>query len=233
MTLPKLDVPSFEAILPSTNKKVKYRPFLVKEHKTLLMMVDSNEEEISRVVREIVDVCTFNKLNMNSLPSFDVEFLFCKIRAKSIGERIDLAMTCRNCEHKTLFKVDINELKVEKNPSHEIKFKINDTVGIEMKYPPFAINLYELIKEGTEKYFEEIERCVKAIYTTDGKYYEIGPDEKEDLKTFLSSMTSEQFAKVEEFFLTIPKLSHEEMVTCESCNAINRVVVEGISNFFV
>lgn len=233
MSLPKLEIPTFETILPSTNKKVKFRPFLVKEHKTLLMMTESDEEEISRVVREMVDVCTFNKLNISSLPNFDVEYLFCKIRAKAIGEKIDLLMTCRNCNETTLFKINIEELKIYKTPEHQNKFMITDTVGVEMKYPNFKLDLYTLIKEGEDRYFDEIEKCVKAIYTSDGKYYEIGVDEKEDLKNFLSSMTSEQFSKVEDFFLTMPRLSHTTEVKCDNCGTENRVKVEGISNFFV
>lgn len=233
MSLPKLEVPSFEAVLPSNNKKIRYRPFLVKEHKTLLMMKDSSDDEISRIVKEIVDICTFNKLNIDTMPSFDIEYLFCKLRGKSIGENLDLVMTCTNCEHKTPFSINLDTIKVEMSSEHKSKFMITDTVGIEMKYPTLSMNLYSLIEEGTEKYFEEIEKCVKAIYTTDGKYFSIGPDEKEELATFLSSMTSEQFSKVEEFFLTIPKLSQTAQVVCEKCGTINTAKVEGLKNFFV
>jgi len=233
MSLPKLEVPTFETTLPSNNKKVKFRPFLVKEHKTLLMMKDSSEDEISRVVEEVVDVCTFNKIKTGSLPSFDLEYLFCKIRAKSVGEKIDLILSCKQCDNKVPFRVDIDELQIQKHKDHQSKFMIDDNVGIEMKYPKFALDLYDLIEQGTDKYFAEIEKCIKAIYTRDGKYTEIGPDDKEELQNFIASMSSEQFAKIEMFFLTIPRLSHVQEVKCDKCGTLNRARVEGISNFFV
>jgi hypothetical protein len=230
--LPKLDIPTFELIIPSTKKKLKYRPFLVKEHKTLLMMKDASDSEISRIVQEIVDICTFNKLK-GDVPSFDIEYIFAKIRAKSIGEKVDLIVSCRNCENKIPYKMDIDKLDVEMSDDHTQKFMINDNVGVEMKYPKFNINLYALIDEGIEKYFSEIGKCIKAIYTTDGKYFEIGVDDAEELDEFLSSMTSKQFEKVENFFLTIPKLLHKIEVMCEACGTKNAARVEGLSNFFV
>lgn len=233
MSLPKLEVPTFETILPSSNKKVKFRPFLVKEHKTLLMMKDSSEDEISRVVEEIVDVCTFKKIKTDSLPSFDLEYLFCKIRAKSIGEKIDLILSCRQCNVNIPFSIDIDELQIQKQKEHQSKFMIDSNIGIEMKYPKFAIDLYDLIEQGNDKYFGEIEKCIKAIYTSDGKYIEIGPDDKEELQNFIASMSSEQFAKIEMFFLTIPRLSHVQEIKCDKCGTLNKAKVEGISNFFV
>ena len=233
MSLPKLEVPSFELMLPSTGKKIKYRPFLVKEHKALLMMTDSSDDEMTRVVQEIVDICTFNKLKVHDLPNFDIEYMFAKIRSKSLGEKLSLIVTCRNCENSIPTKLNLDELKVIKNENHSTKIMINDMVGVEMKYPSFNVNLYKLIDEGLEKYFEEIENCIKAIYTKDGKYIELSIDDKEEVSDFVASMTSEQFAKIEEFFLTMPKLSHDIAVTCDQCQTINTAKVEGLSNFFV
>lgn len=233
MSLPVLDIPTYELTIPSTNKKVKFRPFLVKEHKSLLMMTNESSEEISRVAKEIVDVCTFNKLKIESLPSFDIEYMFAKIRAKSIGEKVSLVITCRNCENKIPYKLNLDELQIKRNENHSPKIMINKNVGVEMRYPTHNINLYTLIDEGLDKYFEEIQNCIAAIYTTDGKYLDIDPADKEELSDFVSSMTSEQFAKIEEFFLTMPKLSHDIEVTCDSCSTINTATVEGLSNFFV
>jgi hypothetical protein len=232
MTLPKLDIPTFDLTVPSTKKKLKYRPFLVKEHKTLLMMKDAGDDEISRIVQEIVDICTFNKLK-GDVPSFDIEYIFAKIRAKSIGEKVDLIVTCRNCENKIPFKMDIDKLDVQMSDDHSQKVMITDSVGVEMKYPKFNINLHTLIDEGIEKYFSEIGKCIKAIYTTDGKYFEIDVDDAEELDEFLSSMTSKQFEEVENFFLTMPKLSHSFEVSCDACGTKNKARVEGLSNFFV
>lgn len=233
MSLPKLEVPTYEVTLPSTNKKVKYRPFLVKEHKTLLMMRDSSPEEISRVMEEIVDICTFKKLKTSTLPSFDIEFLFTRIRAKSIGEGLDLVINCRECDNKVTFRVNLEKVQIQNQEGHEVKFMLTDNVGIEMKYPRFNLSLPELIERGIEHYFGEIEKCIKAIYTTDGKYFEITVDDKEELSEFVATMTSEQFEKVEQFFQTMPKLSHEEQVQCSKCGTMNRARVEGLANFFV
>ena len=233
MSLPKLDIPTFETMQPSTGKKVKFRPFLVKEHKTLLIMKDSSDEEVSRIMQEIVDLRTFNKLNVANLPNFDLEYLFAKIRAKSIGEIVDLILTCNNCEHRIPFKFNIDELQVTKDERHSSKIMITDSVGVEMKYPTFNLNLYSLIDEGLEKYFDEIQKCLKAVYTTDGKYFEVANSDKEEIDDFISSMTSEQFAKIEEFFLTMPRVSHVQDLKCDSCGATNKARVEGLSNFFV
>lgn len=232
MTLPKLEVPTFELTLPSTKKKITFRPFLVKEHKTLLMMKDSSGEEISRIVEEIVNICTFNKLKKDT-PNFDIEYIFTKIRAKSIGEKVDLVVTCNSCGHQNPFRLNLEEMNVQHNPDHKQKFMINDTVGIEMKYPKFNLNLYDLIESGLDNYFKEILSCIKAIYTSDGKYFDITVDDKEELDEFVSMMTSEQFEKIEEFFLTMPKLSHNIKLKCEKCSKDNVAKLEGLSNFFV
>lgn len=233
MSLPSLDIPSYELTLPSNNKKVKYRPFLVKEHKSLLMMSDASDEEIFRITRELVDICTFNKLKVESLPPFDIEYIFTKIRAKSIGEYVALLITCRNCENKIPHKMDINDLQVKRNPRHNKKIMITESIGVEMKYPAYNIDLYKLIDEGLEKYFDTIENCIQAIYTTDGKYLDIDPADKEELHDFIASMSPDQFAKIEEFFATMPTLSQDISVTCNECQTINTATVEGLSNFFV
>lgn len=233
MSLPSLDIPTYELTLPSNNKKVKYRPFLVKEHKSLLMMGDAEDEEIFRVTKELIDVCTFNKLKLDDLPPFDIEYVFTKIRSKSIGEKVSLVITCRKCENKIPYKLNLDELKIKRDERHSKKIMINKTVGVEMKYPAYNINLNSLINEGLDKYFEEIEKCIAAIYTTDGKYLDIDPADKEELSDFVSSMTSEQFAMIEEFFLTMPKLSHDIEVACDNCSTTNTATVEGLSNFFV
>jgi hypothetical protein len=232
MTLPKLDIPTFELTIPSTKKKLKYRPFLVKEHKTLLMMKDGDKAEISRIVEEIVNVCTFNKLK-GDIPNFDLEYIYAKIRSKSIGEKVGLLVSCRGCENKISYQMNIDELEIKTAEEHKQKFMISDTVGIEMKYPKFNLNLYDLVDEGLDKYFSEIAKCIKAIYTVDGKYFEIGIDDAEELDEFISSMSTEQFEQVEDFFLSMPKLSHEFSVTCDSCGMVNKARVEGLTNFFV
>lgn len=233
MSLPKLDIPSYELVIPSSNKKVKFRPFLVKEHKSLLMVTKDSNEEISRVAKEIVDICTFNKLNINDLPNFDIDYMFVKIRSKSIGEKVNLVLTCTKCENKIPFKLNLDDLKIKRDERHSKKIMITSSVGVEMRYPSNTLNLYELIEGGLEEYFKEIQNYIQAIYTTDGKYLEIDIADKDELSDFVSTMTSEQFARIEDFFLTIPKLSHDIEIACDKCQTINTATVEGLSNFFV
>ena len=192
-----------------------------------------SNEEISRVAKEIVDICTFNKLNINDLPNFDIEYMFVKIRSKSIGEKINLVLTCTKCENKIPFKLNLDDLKIKRDERHSKKIMITSSVGVEMRYPSHTLNLYELIEGGLEEYFKEIQNYIQAIYTTDGKYLEIDIADKDELSDFVSTMTSEQFARIEDFFLTIPKLSHDIEIACDKCQTINTATVEGLSNFFV
>ena len=230
-SLPKLNVPTFELTLPSTGKKIKYRPFLVKEHKTLLILKDSEDLDVIRILEELVDVCTFNKLKIKDLPSFDLEYIFLNIRAKSLGEMVELIITC-DCENKIEYTMDITQLKVSKNSNHTNKFMIDNEIGIEMKYPRFTDTMDIFLTKDESKIFDLILSCVKAVYTND-EYTEITTDNKKDLIEFLESMTQEQFDKIEQFFVTMPKLRHEMNVKCDKCGVENHAVLEGLQNFFV
>jgi ribosome-associated translation inhibitor RaiA len=170
---------------------------------------------------------------MNNLPSFDIEYMFSRIRAKSIGEKLDLIISCRNCENKVDFKINLDDVQIQTDKEHQAKFMLNDSLGVEMKYPKFKINLNDLFQSGVEPFFQEIENCIKAIYTVEGKYIEIGPEDKEEVSEFVASMNTEQFAKIEKFFETMPKLSHVTDVLCDKCGAVNKARVEGLANFFV
>ena len=171
MSLPKLEVPTYELTIPSTGKKTKYRPFLVKEYKTLLMTKESDDADISRIMEEIVDVCTFNKLNMNALASFDIEYIFLKMRSKAVGEKLDLILTCRECENRIDFNINLDKIELKKDKEHTHKFMLNESVGIEMKYPRFRINLPDLIQTGLDNYFEEIEKCIILCKSCHHKYH--------------------------------------------------------------
>jgi hypothetical protein len=233
MAIPKLEVPTYELTQPSTGKKIRYRPFLVKEHKALLMMTGSSDSEIARVIEEIVDVCTFNKLNVKQLPNFDLEYIFTQLRARAIGEKLGLVITCSSCETKFDYSVNLNDLQVEKDSEHQSKFLITDTVGVEMKYPRFQ-NVANIFATMTaDEVYETVLSCIKATWTKDGDYYEVTDDDREDLEEFINSMTLDQFAKIEKFFETMPKLTHKISAVCPSCVATNRTKLEGLINFFV
>lgn len=231
MSLPRLDVPTYDLILPSTGKTVKYRPFLVREHKILLMLKDSSKDEIIKIIEEIIDNCTYQTLPVKDLPSFDLEYIFCKLREKSIGEITELSVNCA-CGNSIPYNMDLRTLEVARYPDHDSKIMLTDKIGIQMKYPKFKDTLSVFLTGETEKILDLIIDSIAAIYTTDGSYQEIDDDNKAELIEFANTMTKNQFEKLENFFLTMPKLTHDIEVTCDQCNAVTKTTLEGLQNFF-
>jgi hypothetical protein len=231
MSLPKLNTPIYELVLPSSNKHIKFRPFLVKEYKTLLMLKDANDSEAINIIEDLVDVCTFNKLNIIELPSFDLEYIFLNIRAKSVGESIDLFVKCE-CGNNIEYSLNILNLNVKKEENHTTRIMIDDSIGIEMRYPRFKDTMSTYTNKNDTDSMNMVFNSVKAVYTAD-EYTEITVDNRKELEELIYSMTNEQFAKIEEFFEKMPKLIHEDDVACTKCTAINHVRLEGLQNFFV
>lgn len=230
MTLPKLETPTYELILPSTNEVIKFRPFLVKEYKILLTALDSDTEEIHRMVEELVDACTFNKLKINELATFDLEYLFLNIRSKSVGEVANLSLKCEQCETKLEIELDITKATVEKKSEHTNKILVTDTVGIELRYPKLRemIEIYQNVN--SDKIVDVLCACIKGVYT-DEQYYDTYT--REELIEFVNSFSKEQFEKLENFFLTMPKVVQKIEKTCDNCGKHNVVNLEGLQNFFV
>lgn len=231
MALPILETPSYELILPSTNKKVKYRPFLVKEYKILLTTVEADVSEITRVVTELVDNCTFNKLNISKLAHFDVEYLFLNIRAKSISETADIILNCE-CGTKIDYTLDITTLKVVKNESITNKVLLTEDIGVILRYPQFDEMLSIRDNANSTHIVELITDCIDAVFTKD-EYYDKTTYTEDELNTFVSSFTKKQFDKLEEFFRNIPKIVQHIETDCPSCKKTNIVDLEGLQNFFV
>jgi hypothetical protein len=231
MTLPVLETPIYELILPSTNKKVKYRPFLVKEYKILLTNVETDAAEISRIVLELVDNCTFKTLNINKLAHFDVEYLFLNIRAKSISETTNLIVNC-DCGNKIDHAMDLTKVKVKKDKNINNKILISEDVGVIMRYPRFD-EIVEIHDDNNNEHIISLVcNCIDSVYTKD-KVYERDSFTNEELENFVNTFTKKQFDKLEEFFKYIPKIVHEINEVCPACNRINQVVLEGLQNFFV
>jgi hypothetical protein len=230
MTLPKLQTPTYELILPSTGEKIKFRPFLVKEYKILLTTLDSENEEINRVVTELVDACTFNKLKIDTLANFDIEYIFLNIRAKSIGEITNLLLNCNNCDNQISFDLNLTKAEVEKTPEHTAKINLTDKIIIEMRYPRFdeMIDIYQNFK--SDRIVELLSTCIKAVYTEDMVYDDYT---KEELLEFVNSFSKDQFEMIENFFLTMPKLVQHIEQNCNKCGAHNEIKLEGLQNFFV
>ncbi len=231
MALPILETPSYELILPSTNKKVKYRPFLVKEYKILLTTVEADVSEITRIVTELVDNCTFNKLDISKLAHFDVEYLFLNIRAKSISETADIVINC-DCGTKIDYTLDITNLKVVKDDKSTNKVMLTEDVGVVLRYPKFEEMLDIRDNANSTRVVELITDCVDAVFTKDD-YFDKTSYTNEELSSFISSFTKQQFDKLEEFFRNIPKIVQHIEVDCPSCKKHNEVDLEGLQNFFV
>jgi hypothetical protein len=231
MALPTMEVPSYELILPSTKKKVKYRPFLVKEYKILLTALEADSEEIARIVIDLVDSCTFKKLKMDKLAHFDIEYLFLQIRAKSVGEIANLVINC-DCGAKLNYDLDLTKIVIENNDKASNKIIVSNNLGITLRYPKFdeLVNLYDNLK--TENIFDKIASCVESVYT-DEEVFNRDSFTEQELKDFLSNFTKVQFSKLEEFFEYMPKVVQHIEKTCDSCGKEHRMKLEGLENFFV
>ena len=231
MALPKLNTPTYELKLPSSGEKIRFRPFLVKEHKVLLTMSEAEDNEVSRIIRELVDVCTFNALKIKDLPHFDIEYIFMNLRAKSIGEIVDVVVNCA-CGTKIETNFNIEDLKVEVADGHSNKIMINNEVGIEMKYPNIDEVVGVFASEDSQKILDLIINCVKAIYDQ-SEYWDAKDQTRAELEEFIYSLTKEQFDKVEKFFTTAPKIVQVIETDCPDCKKHIISRLEGLQNFFV
>ena len=232
MSLPVINVPTYELVQPSTKDKLKYRPFLVKEEKLLLMaMEEDDEKQMVDAVRQIVNNCTFVDLDVNKLPMFDLEYIFLNIRAKSVGEVAPVKLLCKD-DGKTYADVDIplDEVTVHFKEGHTNIIDLDDTIKIEMSYPTFE--MAELITKGNvDSIFELIYRCVNKII--DGETIHERTDfSQKELKEFIDSLNSKQFQDIQSFFETMPKLSYEVEYENPETKVKNTMTLEGLQSFF-
>ena len=232
MALPILEVPTYELTLPSTGKKITYRPFLVKEHKILLTLSEASDDETSRIVNDLVDVCTFNKINAKELPHFDIEYIFMFLRARSISEIVDVIITCANCDKQYDASFNIENILVEKADDHSNKILLNDTVGVEMKYPKFDQVVKVFDKNDSEDVFKLIVKSIQGIFEGDN-YWDAKEQTEEDIETFINSLTKEQFEKIEKFFTSSPRIVQVVKSDCPHCSHHNTSRIQGLQNFFV
>jgi len=231
MALPKLETPTFELTLPSTGSKITFRPFLVKEHKILLTMSEADNEEVARIIRELVDVCTFKKLNIKELPHFDIEYVFLYLRAKSISETVEVVVNCE-CGEKINTSFNIEDVKVVKPENHSNKIMINNEIGIELRYPNIEDVVDVFNTNDNQKVIDLVIKSIKGIYNQED-YWEAIDQTKEELEEFVYSLTKEQFSKLEQFFVTSPKIVQTIECNCPKCGKHNVSRLEGLQNFFV
>ena len=237
MALPKLNVPVYEAILPSTEKVIKYRPFLVKEEKLLLTAQESGEDAVLPAVKQIIKNCIQGEIDVDNMPIFDIEFLFLRLRAKSVGEEVTLGLKpwgCPQndgelCKFTTEVAINLEEIECVKNEKHTPKIMLDDKVGIMMKYP----DLSQMGIKGSENEMglEIIKGCINMIFTEEETHEKDSFTDKE-LDEFIDSLNTNQMEKIRNFFDTMPVLKHTVKYTCKTCNEEKETTVQGLQSFF-
>ena len=237
MALPKLTTPTYELEIPSTDEKISYRPFLVKEEKILLMAMESGKnEDIVNAVGQIVSECTFNKLKVKSMPIFDIEYIFLNIRAKSVGEMSKIKILCPD-DRKTYaeIEVDLTKVVVEVGEGHTNKIELLDKTGMIMTYPTLeSFNDIGLDSKITASNMTDIiSRCILQIYEKDGeKVYDAKDQTQKELTEFIEQMNTKQFRDVQKFFDTMPKLQQKVSVKNPKTKKTSEVTLSGLNDFF-
>ena len=248
MGLPTIAVPEYTLIIPSTKKEVKYRPFLVKEEKILLLAMESEKpEEIITATNTIITNCVFGDVDVEAMPTFDVEYIFLQLRGKAKGEVIDLQYKCPKCESEIPVAINIDDIKViQKDKEHSKDIKLTEELGVMMKYPNITLQM-EIREEKDspeiERLFETIVACIDYIYDKENTY----PSKdhtKQEMVTFLESLTDPQFQKISKFFETAPALKHDIELHCKNriksdkakekkqCGYKEKISLEGLNSFF-
>ena len=238
MPLPTISTPTYELTLPSSNRKIKYRPFLVKEEKILILAMESQDtKQIARSVKDVISKCILTKgIKVEKLSTFDIEYLFLNIRGKSVGEKIEVMVTCPD-DGKTQvpMSIDIDSIKIQKDKNHSTDIVLDDTYTLRMKYPSlneFIKNNFGAVENmGVDDTFDLIASCIDQVYTEEESWTS---DEctKKELSDFVESLNSSQFKLVENFFVTMPKLSHTIKVTNPNTKVESDVKIEGLQSFF-
>ena len=237
MPLPKIATPTYELVLPSSDRKIKYRPFLVKEEKILIIALESQDQkQIANAVKSILSSCILTRgTKVEKLSTFDIEYLFLNVRGKSVGEQIEVMVTCPD-DGKTQVPTTINidSIKIVKNKNHKPEIKLDETYTLKMRYP----SLNEFIKSNfsaenikVDDTFELIASCVDQVYSEEESWTQEDCTTKE-LTDFIESLNSAQFKEIERFFDTMPKLSHTVQVTNPNTKVKNKITIEGLQSFF-
>ena len=238
MPLPKIATPTYELELPSTEKTIRYRPFLVKEEKLLVLALESEDnKQITTAIKTVIKNCISTKgIKVETLPTFDIEYLFLNIRGKSVGEELEVNIICPDDEVTEVpVTIDLDDIQVEKSEDHNNRIQIDSKIMMEMKYPSldqFIKNNFDF-KEGNQmdQSFDLIASCIDKIYTED-EVWSTADCTKKEVKEFLESMNSSQFKDIEKFFETMPKLQHTITVKNPKTKVESDVVLEGLASFF-
>lgn len=238
MALPVQAAPIHTLKIPSTGKEYKFRPFLVKEEKALLLAQQSEEPQVMvDTLKAVIQSCAKSSVDVEGLATFDIEYIFSQIRAKSVGESVELYFFCDTCEDKekarAKVEIDLTKLKVEVPEGHSKKVELFGDVGVVMKYPSIDIinKLDSMANEEVDLIFDIVIECIDYIYQGE-ELFHAKEQSKKDLEDFINNLTQDQFGKVQKFFETMPKLRQQVKYTCPVCNKNHDKLVEGLGNFF-
>tara|TARA_B110000495_G_scaffold46470_1_gene38526 strand:- start:116 stop:850 length:735 start_codon:yes stop_codon:yes gene_type:complete len=243
MPLPKIEVPQYELTIPSTEKVVKYRPFLVKEEKILLIALETEDDaQIINAVQNIIDSCLYSDVDVSELSMFDVEFIFLQLRSKSKGEEVELLFECDKCKQQTPFVLNLSEVTIQRTEGHKKDISLSNGIGVKMKYP--SMELRSLFSNGgseIENIFESLVICLESIYDAE-TVYPAKDHTKKELDDFFESLPESEFKKIQQFFETMPSLRHDVEITCSHktgkgksarpCGHRNKKTLEGLQSFF-
>lgn len=234
MALPILNTPTYEVELPLSKKTISYRPFLVKEEKVLLMALESQDQkQIMRAMHDIVNTCTFGKVDGKDLPVAELEYLFLKLRSKAVGEKSHIGLKCTNCQTSNELDIDLESIEIDVSALPETKIMLTDQIGVMMKYPSSDLVMKSIDpkKSDTENTYAIIMACIDKIFDTEN-VYDVATQTKQELTDFIESLNKNQFEKIKDFFSGLPKLKKDIDFTCTSCGTNNQLVLEGLESFF-
>jgi hypothetical protein len=239
MPLPKINTPTYELVLPSTGKKIKYRPFLVREEKILIMAMESESmTEITNAIIQIIGDCILTKdVKVESLATFDIEYLFLNVRAKSVGETVEVNITCPDDgETQVEMEINVDDIKIKKTRGHKNIIKLDDELSMKLKYPSleqFVENNFETSESTSDigQSLSMITSCIEMVYNQE-ESWEASDFSKQELEEFIDQLNTKQFKEIEKFFSTMPKLSHTIMVKNPNTNVESEIVLEGLASFF-
>lgn len=230
MALPLLnEAPKYELKVPSTGKKLKYRPYLVKEEKILMLAAESKDiNQITNAVLDTIVACVDGRVNKRELTTFDVEYIFLQLRSKSVGENVELKIKCDECSHSNDYNINLDEVKCEV-PKKSNLIELSDKITVEMKYPSYDMLDFDDDPESVG--FEVIGKCIEAVITGDERI-DLADESEESIRNFVGSMTQSQFEKISNYLKDMPAVRHEIDFTCESCGHNNNILLEGMQSFF-
>jgi len=230
MALPSISTPEFSTKIPSTGEEIKYRPFLVKEEKILLMAMEGNDpKEIETAVKNILKSCILNEIQVDDLAMFDLEYLFLQLRGKSVGEVVELTITHpdKECKHRTDVSINVDDIQII-NLGNDKKIMLTDDIGVMMKYPTMG-DAMSMSSENTDAVFDILAKCIDYVFDQEDVYNDFT---QEELVEWINGLNQEQFQRILKFFELMPKLSHTLEWTCAECGEKDSIVIEGLNNFF-